>query len=63
MELEEIAIVFDGPPGPEAPRFVETETSNNYCATGTGIGVGRWVDNKDGTWALLLRVPSEDVQR
>jgi hypothetical protein len=62
METMEIAIVFDGSPGPQAPRFIETERSNGYCATGEGVGVGRWVDNRDGTWALLIRVPSEDVR-
>ena len=63
METTEIAIVFDGPPGPTPPRFVETEESNGYCATGRGIGVGRWVNNGDGTWSLLINVPNEDIRK
>lgn len=46
-----IDIVFDGPPGPEAGRFVEVEN-----AEGWSINFGEWVKRSDGYWAL--RIPS-----
>ena len=42
-----IDIVFDGPPGPEAGRFVEVEN-----AQGQSIRFGEWVQRPDGYWAL-----------
>ena len=52
---EMIDIVFDGPPGPVAPRFVETERPN-----GQGVNVGEWIMRDDGYWVLrlLVDVPS-----
>ena len=51
-----IDIVFDGPPGPVAGRFVEVEDSDR-C----GIGdVGEWIERDDGFWALRLRVAEEE---
>lgn len=44
-----IDIVFDGPPGPEAGRFVEVEN-----AMGRSIRVGEWIERDDGLWALRL---------
>lgn len=44
-----IDIVFDGPPGPEAGRFVEVENLD-----GESINVGNWVHRTDGYWALRL---------
>ncbi len=44
-----INIVFDGPPGPEAGRFVDSETDD-----GKGIRVGEWIERPDGTWALRI---------
>lgn len=44
-----VNIVFDGPPGPEAGRFVEVETDD-----GKGVDVGQWIDRGDGTWALRI---------
>lgn len=52
-----IDIVFDGPPGPVAGRFIETETPD-----GKGVGLGEWIDRGDGTWALRLLVPSETIR-
>jgi hypothetical protein len=50
-----IDIVFDGPPGPEAGRFVEVEDENRRS-----ISVGEWLqrpgDNVDGNWVLRLDV-------
>lgn len=45
-----IDIVFDGPPGPKAGRFVEVEDD---C--GVSINVGEWVERDDGYWVLRLR--------
>jgi hypothetical protein len=51
-----IHIVFDGPPSPEAGRFVETETPG-----GQGVGIGRWIAQGNGYWALEIRIPRGDV--
>lgn len=57
-ETTTIDIVFDGPPGPESGRFIETETVDGH-----GIGVGEWIDRGDGTWALRLPVATSAVRR
>ena len=44
-----IDIVFDGPPGPEGPRFVEIENARR-----ASIKIGRWVERDDGYWALRI---------
>ena len=44
-----VDIVFDGPPGHEAGRFVEVEDM-----AGRSVHVGEWVDRGNGTWALRL---------
>jgi hypothetical protein len=44
-----IDIVFDGPPGPVAGRFVEVED-----ASGKSINYGEWIQRPDGYWALRL---------
>jgi hypothetical protein len=46
-----VHVVFDGPPGPVAGRFVEVETLD-----GKGINVGRWIKREDGCWALEIDV-------
>ena len=48
-----INIVFDGPPGPEAGRFVEVETDD-----GKSINAGEWIKRPDGLWALRI-VPAK----
>jgi hypothetical protein len=48
-----IDIVFDGAPGPDAPRFVEVEDAN-----GKSIKLGEWVPRPDGYWALRIPAPS-----
>jgi hypothetical protein len=51
-----VDIVFDGPPGPEAGRFVEVESP-----PGTSIGdYGEWVHREDGYW--VLRVIEDDAR-
>ncbi len=44
-----IDIVFDGPPGPEAGRFVEVENPMR-----ASISVGEWIERDDGYWVLRL---------
>ena len=46
-----VHVVFDGPPGPEAGRFVEVETLD-----GKSVSVGRWLKRDDGFWALEIEV-------
>ncbi len=58
MNLEDIDIVFDGPPGPESGRFVEVEDLN-----GRSIIVGEWIERPDGYWALRVQVPVHSVAR
>lgn len=52
--MSEIRIVFDGPPGPESGRFVETEN-----AEGHGISIGEWHDRPDGL--VELRIEGVDL--
>jgi hypothetical protein len=47
-----IDVVFDGPPSPELPRFVEVEDEH-----GRSIRFGEWVQRQDGYW--VLRFPVE----
>lgn len=47
--MSHIDIVFDGPPGPEAGRFVEVED-----AWGKSISIGEWIKRADGYWVLRL---------
>jgi len=44
-----IDIVFDGPPGPAAGRFVEIESPQ-----GVAIRIGQWIDRGGGFWALRI---------
>jgi len=57
METTTVHVLFDGPPGPEPGRFVETELPD-----GTGVGVGTWIERPDGWWALAIEVPTETVR-
>ncbi len=45
--------VFDGPPGPEAGRFVECETPD-----GRSINAGGWHEREDGFWELRVHLPA-----
>ncbi len=51
-----IDIVFDGPPGPEAGRFVEVENPE-----GQSIAIGEWIERKDGYWVLRIPYPEVDL--
>jgi len=42
-----VDVVFDGPPGQVAGRFVEVEDH-----TGKSVGVGTWLQRDDGYWVL-----------
>ena len=53
----EIHILFDGPPGPVAGRFVEVEAPE-----GRSIRVGEWREREDGYWALVLRATTPGEQ-
>lgn len=44
-----VDIVFDGPPGPEAGRFVEVENDK-----GESITLGNWRQRDDGYWVLRI---------
>lgn len=44
-----VYVIFDGPPGPKAGRFVEVED-----ASGRSIKAGRWIERDDGLWALEI---------
>jgi hypothetical protein len=50
-----VDIVFDGSPGPEAPRFVEVENS-----TGASIRFGEWLKRPDGYWVLRIQCSAVD---
>jgi len=52
-ESEVIDIVFDGPPGHIAGRFVEVENLE-----GISISVGEWIHRNDGYWVLRLTIES-----
>lgn len=47
--VERVHVVFDGPPGPEAGRFVECETPD-----GRSINAGDWHKRADGLWELCI---------
>jgi len=57
--MREIDVLFDGPPGPVAGRFVEVEDA----ATGRSIGIGDWIPpSLDGYWRLRFRVRALDAE-
>ncbi len=49
-------IVFDGPPSPEAPGFVEVEDAN-----GCSVRLGEWIEREDGYW--VIQFDRDDVDR
>lgn len=48
--------IFDGPPSPPLPRFVEVETPD-----GKSIRLGQWINRGDGYWALVFNVPIDQT--
>lgn len=53
-----VDVVFDGPPDPKAPRFIECEDPN-----GKSVDAGDWIARPDGTWALRIRIGSAPSPR
>lgn len=47
--MDEIHIVFDGPPSNESGKFVEVEDKH-----GNSINAGQWRQREDGLWELVL---------
>jgi hypothetical protein len=54
--MNEMRIVFDGPPGPEAARFVEVED-----ADGKSINAGEWRERPDGFWELVIKAHPAEI--
>ena len=56
--VEAVHVVFDGPPGHDAGRFVECETPD-----GRSFNAGEWHERSDGFWELRIKCapPSSDV--
>lgn len=50
--MSHIDFVFDGPPGPQPPRFIEVEDEH-----GNSISVGEWIKRSDDRWVLRLASP------
>ena len=48
-----VDVVFDGPPGPEAPASSKWKTSR-----GAPSSTGEWVQRSDGSWALRIPAPA-----
>jgi hypothetical protein len=48
--VQEIRVVFDGPPGRNMPTLVEIEDP-----AGRAIDVGQWRERPDGYWELIIR--------
>lgn len=53
-----VDIVFDGPPGPEAGRFVEVEDTESRKS----VNFGEWIERDDGYWVLRVTVHDEQQQ-
>jgi len=57
MDRRLVNIVFDGPPGHEAGRFVEVENEN-----GQSISFGEWIEYQQGYWALTFENPTDRLK-
>lgn len=44
-------LVFDAPPGPEAPRLIEVNDDE-----GRSVDAGEWKERDDGKWELLVAI-------
>jgi len=42
-DVKKLRFIFEGPPGPEGPRFVEVEDQD-----GNSVCAGRWVNDPEG---------------
>jgi hypothetical protein len=45
-------VVFDRPPSPEAPRFLDVEDDEERL-----VRFGEWLERDDGAW--VLRLPNQ----
>lgn len=52
-----IDFVFDGPPGPEGPRFIEAENM-----AGEGVNAGEWLQRPNGQWVLRVLVVRREIR-
>lgn len=50
-----VNVIFDGPPAHESGRFVEVESLD-----GSSFRAGKWIDRRDGTWALQITALAPD---
>lgn len=48
-KVKAINIMFDSPPGPHAPLFIDVVDD-----AGKGINVGEWIEKEQGEWALRI---------
>jgi hypothetical protein len=55
-DRREVHLIFDGPPGPDGPRFIEAETPD-----GRSVRVGEWRQRPDGLWALVLFLAAQEM--
>jgi hypothetical protein len=46
-----VDLVFDGPPGPTSPKFVELEDDRKHS-----INMGEWFERMNNRWALRLPI-------
>lgn len=53
-----VDIVFDGPPGPEAGRFIDVEDDRGHS-----VDVGVWVQLGADRWALRLPVSADELKQ
>lgn len=54
--MPSVLIIFDRPPGPEAPRFIEVENEQ-----GESVNEGEWIELAErGYWALKLPLPPQE---
>ena len=55
-DIQEIRVVFDGPPGRDMPTFLEVEDEK-----GRGVKFGQWRERPDGYWELVFQAVTYSV--
>lgn len=61
MKTKMIDIVFDGPPGPEAGRFVEVEDVYGNSLSVNAERIAPWIQRVDGYWVLRLEAVVQET--
>ena len=56
--IEAVNIIFDGPPGPTAGRFVEVEDD-----AGNSLRIGEWIERPDGLWSLRIALGTDQKEK